>query len=189
MKITQNSKVEDKLQVAKKVINTKYLFLFALTAILATSLIFPNFGPVDAASIISGKGDWKTFSEKSKVTVKPGGAVQITGKVLACQGQSMPYSFSILGKEIVYDWTGVEKVKCSKKLANGSYETRTYEWHHVHMEVWEGKADNIKDAHEMMHSKKLKPTKQPLDTSSLIKAGDKLNAYIAFVFVEEGKRR
>ncbi|WP_428323987.1 hypothetical protein [Nitrosopumilus sp.] len=189
MKLNQTSKIGDKSKVAKKTINTKYLSLMALTAIFAISWIFPNIGTVDAVSIMGGTGDWKIFSDTSKVTVKPDGAVQITGQVLACQGQAMPYTFSINGNEIVYDWTGVEKVKCPKKLKNGSYETRTFEWHHVHMEVWEGKADNIKDTHEMMHSKKIKPTKQSTDTSSLMKAGDKLNIKVAFVFVEEGKRR
>ena len=188
MKITQNQTVKDKLQMAKKTIDTKYISLMALTAILATALIFPNIGPADGALTPGGSEKWKTFSEKSKITIKPNGSVEIAGKVIACQGQVMPYTFSINGKEIVYDWAGVEKVKCPKKLKNGSYEIRTFEWRNVHMVVWEGKADNINDTHEMMTSKKIKPTKQPSDTSSLMNAGDKLNVRVSFVFAEETKR-
>ncbi|WP_428325660.1 hypothetical protein [Nitrosopumilus sp.] len=187
MKLNQIPKIKNNSQLAKKTITTKYISLLVLSAILATALVFSNTGPADGVLLTGGSEKWKNFHEKSKVTIKSNGSVQISGISKTCQGQILSYTFSINGNKIVYDWTSVEKTKCLKKLKNGTYEMRTYEWHHVVMEVWEGKADNIKDTHEMMYSEKINPTRQISDTSSLMKTGDKLNVRVIFAFVEEGK--
>lgn len=163
----------------KEAMSIKFMSLIIL-AVMITPVL------ADGALITWGIEEQKTLDEKSKLTVRPDGTAQVSGMIVTCQGQPMPYSFSIVGDKIFYDWTGVEKIQCPKKLDNGSYETRTFEWHSVHMEVWEGKADNIKDTHETMITHQIKPTREFSDTSSLIKPGDKLNLRIAFTFIEEG---
>ncbi len=117
----------------------------------------------------------KTISQDLTVTVNSAGRVAFTGQINEC-GEALQWSIYIVGNEVYYDWVAVEKITC-----NG----REYEFHHVYLEVWERKADNIRDAHEMYYSKHLEPVRESKDKSSLLEPFDKLGLRGAFIFIDE----
>lgn len=134
-------------------------------------LVFFLIPDVDAGMTIENQ---KTFSKDLTVTVKSDGRVAITGQINAC-GNALQWSIYIVGQEVFYDWTAVEKIKCYGK-----------EWlfHHVYLEVWEGKADNNGDTHEMYWSPHLEPIRESKDKSRYLDPFDKLGIHAAFIYTD-----
>lgn len=114
-----------------------------------------------------------TIAQDSKITIFSTGNGAMHGQFSAC-GETFTYSYYINLDKIFYDWQSVEKVKC-KGLE--------YKYHHVYLEVWEGKADNIYDTHEMHYSKLLEPKRESKDYSRFIDPLDILGIHTSFTFI------
>lgn len=114
-----------------------------------------------------------TISQDSKLTIRSDGYGATHGFISAC-GQVFTYSYYINLDKLYYQWGGVpEKLTCKGVK---------YEFHHVYLEVWEGKADNIKDAHEMFFSPHAKQKGEKKDASSLFDPLDVLGTHSAFIY-------
>ena len=116
----------------------------------------------------------KTISKNAQVIINSNVYGTMTGQINEC-GESFQFSFMINPNTVHYDWVSVEEITCDSKQ---------YKFHHVYLEVWEGKADNIHDTHEMHYSKHIKPVRESKDYSSLIDPFDKLGLRAAFIFTE-----
>ena len=134
-------------------------------------LVFFLIPDVDAGMTIENQ---KTISKNISVTVNSDGRVAITGQINEC-GQVFQWSIYIVGDDVFYDWTAIEKIKCNGK-----------EWlfHHVYLEVWEGKADNAGDTHEMFWSPHLEPIRENKDNSRFLDPFDKLGMRAAFIYTD-----
>ncbi len=116
----------------------------------------------------------KTLSQNLTVTVNSDGRVAFTGQINEC-GQALQWSIYIVENEVYYDWTAIDKIKCNGK-----------EWlfHHVYLEVWEGKADDAGDTHEMYYSTRIEPHREAKDYSRFLQPFDKLGMHAAFIYVD-----
>lgn len=121
--------------------------------------------------------NWKYVSQDNIITLNSNGDGSLTDIIYQC-GQTFHYTYYINGNTnfVSYEWLSTEEMTCDGKQ---------WEFHHVYLEVWERKADNVRDLHEMFSSSSLESTREYKDYSRLIDPFDTLGLHTAFVFTEK----